>query len=439
MAGVEPSSKSAALYERARRVLPGGVSRNTVLRSPHPIYADHAQGCRVVDVEGVSRIDFSNNMASLIHGHADPETVQAVSAQLARGSAFALATELEIEYAETLCARSPSFEKLRFVNSGTEAVMGMIKASRAFTGRPKIAKVEGAYHGLYDFAEVSQTSRPESWGDAARPRSVPVAHGTPATALEGVVVIPFNDPDRAREILDEHKHELACVLLDPMPHRVGLRPADADFVRALREWTTANDVLFVFDEVITFRSEVGGAQSWYDVRPDMTAMGKAIGGGFPVGAFAGRADVMDVMDPLADKLLFPHSGTFSANPVTMVAGLTAMRRFDEAAVARLNGLQARAVTGIREAIERTGVTACVTGGGSLFRVHFKADEPRNYREAFQGPDELAQLKLMLDHLFDGGAMMINTCAGALSTAMGEADIDELVGLMESGFEKLRGA
>jgi len=439
MAGVEPSSKSAALYERARRVLPGGVSRNTVLRSPHPIYADHAQGCRVVDVEGVSRIDFSNNMASLIHGHADPETVQAVSAQLARGSAFALATELEIEYAETLCARSPSFEKLRFVNSGTEAVMGMIKASRAFTGRPKIAKVEGAYHGLYDFAEVSQTSRPESWGDAARPRSVPVAHGTPATALEGVVVIPFNDPDRAREILDEHKHELACVLLDPMPHRVGLRPADADFVRALREWTTANDVLFVFDEVITFRSEVGGAQSWYDVRPDMTAMGKAIGGGFPVGAFAGRSDVMDVMDPLADKLLFPHSGTFSANPVTMVAGLTAMRRFDEAAVARLNGLQARAVAGIREAIERTGVTACVTGGGSLFRVHFKADEPRNYREAFQGPDELAQLKLMLDHLFDGGAMMINTCAGALSTAMGEADIDELVGLMESGFEKLRGA
>lgn len=439
MAGIESTSKSAALYERARRVLPGGVSRNTVLRSPHPIYADHAQGCRVVDVEGVSRIDFSNNMASLIHGHADPETVQAVSAQLARGSAFALATELEIEYAETLCARSPSFEKLRFVNSGTEAVMGMIKASRAFTGRPKIAKVEGAYHGLYDFAEVSQTSRPESWGDAARPRSVPVAHGTPATALEGVVVIPFNDPDRAREILDEHKHELACVLLDPMPHRVGLRPADADFVRALREWTTANDVLFVFDEVITFRSEVGGAQSWYDVRPDMTAMGKAIGGGFPVGAFAGRADVMDVMDPLADKLLFPHSGTFSANPVTMVAGLTAMRRFDEAAVARLNGLQARAVAGIREAIERTGVTACVTGGGSLFRVHFKADEPRNYREAFQGPDELAQLKLMLDHLFDGGAMMINTCAGALSTAMGEADIDELVGLMESGFEKLRGA
>ena len=168
----------------------------------------------------------------------------------------------------------------------------------------------------------------------------------------------------------------------------------------------------------------------------MTAIGKAIGGGFPVGALAGRAEVMDVMNPLSERVLFPHSGTFSANPVTMVAGLTTMRRFDETAVARLNALQARAVSGIEAAIERTGVAACVTGGGSMFRVHFKPTAPLNYREAFQGPEELAQLKLMLDHLFGGGAMMINTCAAALSTAMEEAEIDELVELMERGFEKL---
>ena len=259
MSESKATSRSAALYERALHTLPGGVSRNTVLRSPHPIYAAHAKGCRVTDIEGVTRIDFSNNMASLVLGHADDEVVRAVSEQLTRGSAFALATELEVEYAEYLCERCPSFEKLRFVNSGTEAVMGMLKASRAFTGRPKIAKVEGAYHGLYDYAEVSQTSRPESWGDPTRPASVPVAHGTPQTALEGVVVIPFNDPDRAREILDENKDELACVLLDPMPHRVGLKPANADFVQALRQWTQANDVLLVFDEVITFRSAYGGA------------------------------------------------------------------------------------------------------------------------------------------------------------------------------------
>jgi len=430
-------SKSAALYERAQRILPGGVSRNTVLRSPHPLYTAHAQGCRVTDIEGVTRVDFSNNMASLLHGHAHPEVVAAVSEQLTRGSAFALATEVEVEYAEFLCARCPSLEKLRFVNSGTEAVMGMLKASRAFTGRPKIAKIEGAYHGLYDYAEVSQTARPETWGDASRPNSVPVAQGTPRKALDDVVVLPFNEPDRARELLDEVKDELACVLLDPMPHRVGLQPADADFVLALRDWTTANDVLLVFDEVITFRSEYGGAQSWYPgVRPDLTSVGKGIGGGFPAGAIGGRADVMDVMNPLQENLLFPHSGTFSANPVTMVAGMTAMRLFDEAAVARLNALQARAVAGIEAAIERTGARACVAGGGSMFRVHFKEAVPRNYREAYMGPQENADLRVMLDHLFDGGAMMINTCAAALSTAMGEAEVDQLVELMEGGFRKL---
>ena len=433
----QATSNSAALYARAQKILPGGVSRNTVLRSPHPLYAKSAEGCRVTDVEGVSRIDFSNNMASLVHGHAHPEVVAAVTEQLARGSAFALATEVEVEYAEYLCSRCPSFEKLRFVNSGTEAVMGMLKAARAFTGRPKIAKVEGAYHGLYDYAEVSQTARPETWGEATRPSSVPVAHGTPQRALDDVVVIPFNDADRACELLDEAKDELACVLLDPMPHRVGLKPADPQFVRALREWTRANDVLLVFDEVITFRSEFAGAQVWFEgVEPDLTSVGKAIGGGFPVGAIAGRADVMEVMNPLADRVLFPHSGTFSANPVTMTAGMTAMRLFDEAAVARLNGLAVRAVKGIEAAIERTGARACVTGGGSMFRLHFKPTPPRNYREAYQGPQELAQLKTMLDHLFDGGAMMINTCSAALSTAMGEVEIDELVDLMESGLGKL---
>ena len=285
----KPRSRSAELYQRALKVLPGGVSRNTVLRDPHPLYADHALGCYVTDIEGVVRIDFSNNMASLIHGHAHPAMVAAVSEQLSRGTAFTLATEIEVQYAEYLCGRGASFEKVRFVNSGTEAIMGAVKASRAFTGRPKIAKVEGAYHGQYDYAEVSQTSRPEHWGSADQPNSVPVAYGTPASALADVVVIPFNDVERALAILDRNAGELACVLLDLMPHRVGLKPVDADFVAALRKWTQDNGSLLVLDEVITFRCAYGGAQTWYDLRPDLTALGKAIGGGFPVGAIAGRA------------------------------------------------------------------------------------------------------------------------------------------------------
>lgn len=436
MTSPETTSKSAALYQRALQTLPGGVSRNTVLRKPHPLYADHASGFRVTDIEGAEFIDFSNNMASLLHGHAHPEIVAAVTAQLQRGTAFTLATEVEVEYAEYLCQRCPSFEKLRFVNSGTEAVMGMLKASRAFTGRPKIAKVEGAYHGLYDYAEISQTTRPEVWGDENQPASVPVAHGTPASALKDVVIIPYNDIDRAIAILDQHKEDLAAVLLDLMSHRVGLMKIEPDFLMALRKWTEENGALLVYDEVVTFRSEFAGAQSWYDCQPDLTAIGKAIGGGFPVGALAGRAEVMDVMNPLADKVLFPHSGTFSANPVTMVAGLTTMKLFDEAAVARLNALTERTIQGLEAAIARTGVKACVTGGGSMFRVHFKEHAPRNYRETYASAEENRLVNLQLDHMFQAGFMMINTCAGTLSTPMGETEVDAFVSAMEDGFRKL---
>jgi len=427
---------SFELYERARQVLPGGVSRNTVLRLPHPLYADHASGCRVTDIEGVERIDFANNMASLIHGHAHPAIVAAVTEQLHKGTAFTLATEIEVRFAEHMIGRNKNFEMLRFVNSGTEAVMGALKASRAFTGRAKIAKVEGAYHGQYDYAEVSQTARPENWGSAEHPSGVPVAYGTPPAVLEDVVVIPFNDAERARAILDENRGELACVLLDLMPHRVGLSPAQPAFVSALREWTEADGSLLVLDEVITFRCEYGGAQEWYDVRADLTAMAKPIGGGFPVGAIAGSRQVMEVMNPLAEPVLFPHAGTFSANPVTMTAGLTAMELFDRPAVERINALGQRAMAGIEQAIARSGVSACVTGGGSMFRVHLKPRPPHNYREAFATPREAKQLVVLLDHLLDEGFLMINTCSGMISTAMGEAEIDSLVAAIERGLSKL---
>ncbi len=431
------TSRSAELYARALKVLPGGVSRNTVLRDPHPIYADFARSCRVTDLEGVERIDFANNMASLIHGHACPEIMEAVTAQLARGTAFTLATEIEVRFAEHLCARSPSFEKLRFVNSGTEAIMVALKAARAYTNRTKIAKIEGAYHGVYDYAEVSQAPDPSTWGDANRPNSVPLVLGTQESTLQDVVVIPFNDPERAIAILDQHADELACVLLDLMPHRAGLNPADSEFVRALRDWTSRTGTLLVLDEVITFRTEYGGLQSRYDLTPDLTAMGKMIGGGFPIGAVAGRSDVLDVMNPRREgNLLFPHSGTFSANPISITAGLAAMEKFDAAAVARLNTLAERAMQGINGAIRATGVPACVTGTGSMFRVHMKARPPRDYREAYLDAEKKQRLALLLDHLFGAGCMLINTCTATLSTPMTEAEVDALIAATRAGFEKI---
>ncbi len=425
------------IYRDACRVMPGGVSRNTIFRTPHPHYAEKASGCLVTDIEGVERLDFANNMASLIHGHAHPAIVSAVTEQLKRGTAYTMGTEVEVRYAQLLCSRNPGFEMIRFVNSGTEAVMGMLKAARAYTGRAKIAKAEGAYHGTYDYAEVSQTANPSNWGEPDNPASVPVAAGTPQSVLTDVITFPFNNTERTLAVLDRHARELACVLIDPMPHRIGLMTASADFIGAVSQWAVRNGVLLAFDEVITFRTKYGGAQELYGVRPDLTAMGKVIGGGFPAGALAGSAKVMKVFDPREEKVLLPYSGTFTANPITMTAGRTAMELFDRAAVERLNALSETARTQLRQAIAAAGIPASVTGAGSMFRIHLKPAPPVTYREAWPDKATSKLIKSLLDHAYSRGVMLINTCSGALSTVMTQAEIDRLSDAMLGAFRALK--
>ncbi len=426
------------IYKEACDVITGGVSRNTVFRRPHPYYAAHAKGCYVTDIEGVERIDFANNMASLIHGHAHPEINRAVIEQLNRGTAYTMATEAEVAFARHLCDRIPGFEKIRFVNSGTEAVMIMIKAARAFTGRRKIAKAEGAYHGSYDFAEVSQISNPSNWGDIDSPNSVPVANATPQGVLDDVVIYPYNDIDRTLAILDRHADELACVLVDPVPHRVGLFPAQSEFIEKLYEWTRKNGSLLCYDEVVTLRIHYRGAQSAYPVKPDLTATGKIIGGGFPVGALAGRSEVMRVLDPRESTLLFPHSGTFSANPITTTAGRVAMELFDQAAVDRLNDLARIAADQIKEAIKIADVPVSLTGAGSMLRIHLKEKPPAGYREAYQPKPEVRLIRELLDYLYlKEGIMMINTCTSMLSTAITRKEVDRLSEAMFNGFRFLK--
>ncbi|MDZ7643255.1 MAG: aspartate aminotransferase family protein [Woeseiaceae bacterium] len=432
-------SPSARLFERAKAVMPGGCSRNTVLRKPYPLYAARGEGCYIIDIAGTRRIDFANNMASLIHGHAAPGIVDAVKRQVSLGTGYTMATEVEIEYAEHMVARVPAFDKIRFVNSGTEAVMSVIKASRACTGRRKIAKVEGAYHGLYDYAEVSQTSNPGNWGSEERPESVPVAYGTPPSALDEVIVIPFNDFPRAETILEKFRDELACVLIDLVPHRVGMIPATGEFLTGLREWTRRNNVLLACDEVITFRCDYRGAQTMLGVEADLTALGKMIGGGFPVGAVAGRDEVMRVLDPLADRVLFPHSGTFSANPVTMVAGKAAMEAFDQEAVLRLNELGQLARRSLTEAAAVADFPASVTGVGSMFRIHMAPKPPQNYRQVFPSPAQTAATQMFLDYMVDHGILLINTCSGMLSTPMESREIDILAETAVGAFRHARQA
>jgi len=430
--------KSEEMYDEARHLIPGGVSRNTVFHKPYPHYVKQASGCYVTDIDGVERIDFANNMASLIHGHAFPPIVEGVTEQIRKGTAYTIATEAELDFARLLCNRQPGFEKIRFVNSGTEAVMAMIKASRAFTGKEKIAKAEGAYHGTYDFAEVSQKAKPENWGDIDSPNSVPVARGTPRGVLNDVVVFPYNDIERTLSILDRHAGEIACVLIDPVPHRVGLVRGSNDYIEALHKWTRENGALLVFDEVVTFRVNYSGAQENYAIKPDLTALGKIIGGGFPVGAFAGRSDVMQLLDPWEKNLPFPHSGTFSANPVTMTAGRIAMEHFDKQAVENLNALAQTAISQINEAIKVADVPVSITGAGSMFRMHLRATTPESYREAYQTEEATALITKMLDYLFyEEKLMMINTLACMFSTAMTQKEVDVLSGAMLRMFKKFK--
>lgn len=422
-----PNNKtSEEIYRQACEVLTGGVSRNVVFRKPFPHYADKASGCRITDIEGTERIDFANNMAALIHGHAHPAIIKAVTEQLNRGTAYTLASEIEVAFARLMCNRVKGFERIRFVNSGTEAVMTMIKASRAYTGRPKIAKAEGTYHGTYDFAEVSQAANPSNWGDIDNPESVPLVYGTPKGVLDNVIIFPFNDIERTIAILDKNAGQIACVLIDPVPHRVGLIPATSEFIEAIYKWTRSNGALLVFDEVVTFRVNYGGAQENYSVSPDITALGKIIGGGFPVGAIAGRSDVMKVLDPREANLRFPHSGTFSANPVTMTAGFAAMDLFNRDAVIRLNTLTNKAVNQVKEVIRLADVPASVTGAGSMFRIHLKPTPPTTYREAYQTAETASVVRELLDFMFFNEKMlMVNTFSCMFSTVLTQKEADGL--------------
>jgi glutamate-1-semialdehyde 2,1-aminomutase len=421
----DSNSRSHTLYQRALASLPGGNTRTTVYMKPYPIYAARGQGCRVWDIDGNEYIDCINNFTSLIHGHAHPALIEAATRQLARGSAFGLPTESEIDLAELLASRLPSVDQVRFANSGSEAVMMALKAARAFSGRPKIAKCEGAYHGSYDYAEVSLDPAPEAWGSNA-PVSVAYAKGTPANVLADVVTIPFNDTEAAVGLIREHGRELACVLVDPMPNRAGLAPADQAYLKALRAVTREVGALLIFDEVITFRLGFRGAQGLWGIDPDLTTLGKIIGGGFPVGAIAGGEEFMAVFDPRSGKPALPHGGTFSANPVTMRAGLAAMQLLDDSVFARLDQIGQAVRDGIDQAFHDSGVRGGTVGLGSLLKVHFAERPVRDYRSAYLTAPEAKRQAIFNHGLLNRGVLAAGYGLMALSTPMTDADVDAIV-------------
>ncbi|MFQ5856535.1 MAG: aspartate aminotransferase family protein [Anaerolineae bacterium] len=424
-------SKSRELYERALSVMPGGNSRLTVFSHPHPTYAAYGTGCTLVDVDGRSYLDFINNYTVLVHGHAHPAIVAAITGRLAKGSAFSLPTEAEVELATLLTRRLPAVEHIRFTNSGTEAVMMAIKAARAYTGRPRIAKFEGAYHGTYDGAEVSQNSRPEEWGPVESPRSIPLAAGTPPGILADVVVLPFQNRAICQQLIERHARELAAILVDPVPHRMGLIPAPPAFLSFLREISRAYDILLISDEVLSLRIGYHGAHGTLGFQPDLITAGKIVGGGLPVGAVGGSAAVMSVFDPRQARVPVPHGGTFNGNPLTMAAGSTAMEMLTEDAVARLNNLGQQLRMKANAIFASQGVPGQVTGAGSLFLLHPHDRPLTDYRSAVPTTEENRRRERVCHYLQKHGILISPTGLGCLSTPMTEVEVEAFTGVLEA--------
>ncbi|HEX8105599.1 MAG TPA: aspartate aminotransferase family protein, partial [Solirubrobacteraceae bacterium] len=435
---VARTPESGRLFSEGRRYLPGADSRTPLFHRPYPAVMVEGRGARVRDIDGNDLVDFTSNHSTLPLGNADERVLAAVKAQLDRGTSFPGPTVPQITFARKLCERIPSFEQVRFTSSGTEAVLQAYRAARAFTGRGKIVKVEGGYNGSFDAALVSNNSRLEQVGDAQRPAAVAGSSGLAPGTVENVVVVPFNDVATARRLIEEQAAEIAGVVVEPVMGSAGMIAAEPAYLEMLREVTRRHGMLLIFDEVISLRVAYGGAQEHYGVTPDLTCLGKAIGGGFPLGVFGGRADVMALYDPTQDRPRppIPHPGSLNANPVSLVAGETTFDVLDRAAIAELNRRGAAVREGLAEAISAAGHAVQVTGLGSLFAIHFTDRPVRSYRDMLAS-DPLLRHRLFLA-LYTEGVLIDPRGVGCASLATGDAEIEALLEAVRTVVPRLAG-
>jgi glutamate-1-semialdehyde 2,1-aminomutase len=393
--------KSAGMYRDARRYLPGGDSRSTLFYPPYPAVMERGEGCTVVDIDGNLLLDFTGNHSSLIHGYGHPQVMEAVRRQLQKGTAFPGPTLPQVNLARKLCDRIPSMQLVRFTSSGTEAVINAVRAARAFTGRRAIARIEGSYHGVLE--ETMLRQHPDT------------------------VVLPFDDAEEAVRLIDRHHLTLAAVLVEPVQGSAGMLPAQRAYLKALRDVTLERGILLVFDEVVSIRVAYGGGQQYFGVQPDLTCLGKLIGGGFPLGAFGGRRDVMALFDPSRGTPTVSHPGSFNANPVSLAAGAATLELLTAEVIELLN----RRGTWIRDAMvgcfAEAGLAAQVTGLGSLFAIHLTSEPVRTIRDAARG-DTALRHRLFLG-LYSAGILIDPRGVGTLSTVLDQPHLDHFLSVL----------
>jgi glutamate-1-semialdehyde 2,1-aminomutase len=371
-----PRDRSRQIHEAAQQLLPGGV--NSPVRAFKAVGGDPAviaygRGSHIWDVDGNEYVDYVGSWGPLILGHAHPRVVEILQKAAERGTSYGATTELEVEAARLVCAAVPSIEQIRFVSSGTEATMSALRVARAFTGRDKIVKFEGCYHGHSDGLLAKAGSGVATLG-------LPDSAGVPASFTAETLLAPFNDRDAVTRVFDEHGSNIAALIVEPVPANMGLVPPRPGFLQFLREVTSANGALLIFDEVITgFRLAYGGAQMYYGVVPDITCLGKVIGGGLPVGAYGGRRDIMSMIAPVGPVY---QAGTLSGNPMAMAAGVVTLRALGNEDVYRgLDLLGDQLATGLRDAARTAECEVSVVQLGSMITVFFSPEPPFDYASA----------------------------------------------------------
>ncbi len=417
-------TKSEELYERALRLMPAGVSSPVRAIKPYPFYTERAEGCRIYDVDGNSYIDYCLAYGPLILGHAHPEVKKAILEQVEKGWLYGTPIELEVKFAELITELYPSIEMLRFVNTGSEATMAAIRLARGYTGKNAIVKVEGSFHGAHDAVLVKA-------GSGATTHGTPNSAGVPADFVKYTYQVPYNDVE-SLSLLEKKRDEVAAMILEPVMGNSSLILPEDDYLKEVRKITQENDVLLIFDEVITgFRLSEGGAQKYYGIKPDITTLGKIAGGGLPVGIYGGRREIMELISPLGPVY---QAGTFSGNPLTMAAGYaTVTYLVKNKPYKQLEARTKAIVEGIENTLEKLGFSAgCIA---SMFGIYF-GRKPRNYADALK-LDAEKYLKFFSSVLKEGVFLppsQYETCF--LSVAHGDEDVERTVEVLKSCLKKL---
>jgi glutamate-1-semialdehyde 2,1-aminomutase len=425
-------SRSNSLYRRAIRAIPGGVNSPVRYYPPYPLFVASAKGSRFTTVEGDEFLDYCMAYGALIDGHANREVVRAVQGAIEKGSIYGQPTEAEVELAETITSMMPSMQMVRLVNSGTEATMHALRLARGFTRKKKILKFEGGFHGSHDAVLAERGLR---GGITARPSS----EGVPAETSRSTLVANYNDEKTTSKIINDHARELAAVIVEPVAGNMGPIPPAKGFLESLRKHTRQNNVLLIFDEVITgFRLSLGGAQDYYDISPDLTILGKIVGGGFPLAAFGGKREIMLKLSPLGHVY---QAGTYSGNPVSVTAGLTTLRSLKKRSNRLYGSMEKHGRTlakGIRDQMDSNRIPAQVNQIGSMFQAFFtersvtdydsaKSSDPSKYNRYFHS--------LLKSRVFMPPSQL-ESCF--LSTAHGENDIQHSLEAIGDSLKSLRG-